>query len=420
MFFKSLNPTIQIRLFLLFISTMSTMTVLPYLIIYLSIQVGNIIAGILFLLVMFVNILGSILGGYISDRIGRKKIILLSEFTIFIGFIGAAFANSPEETFPYITFIFFLFIHFSTGAVNPVYQALIIDISKPEERRSIYTYSYWIRNLGIAIGSLIGAFLFFDYLFLLFLGVSVIALCIFFITYLFIQETYTPVKEKSEKKKHMSFRMLRSYTKVLSHRFFTVFSIASLLIVSVEEQLTNYIGVRLANEIYVPVQLVSFLSLEIDGVNLLGILKTENTLLVVAFTMLITQVIRTWNDRYVLLIGLLLFFSGYTVISISTTPSILIIAMLIASFGEMMYIPVKETMLSKIVPDHARSTYMALYSITVILGVSTAGILLIISSWLSPLALTSFIGFMGAVNLVLFFNLTKFEKSIIKQKEKTM
>ncbi len=399
---------------------MSTMTVLPYLIIYLSDQVGNVIAGILFLAVMFVNVLGSILGGYLSDRIGRKKIILLSEFIIFIGFIGAAFANSPGGTFPYVTFIFFLFIQFSTGAANPVYQALIIDISTPEERRVVYTYSYWIRNLGIAIGSLIGAFLFFDYIFLLFLGVSVIALCTFFITFLFIQETYTPVKEKKEEKKHMFFLMLRSYTKVLSHRFFTVFSIASLLIVSVEEQLTNYIGVRITNVINEPVQLVSFLSLEINGFNLLGILKTENTILVVVFTMLITQVIRTWNDRYVLLIGLLLFFSGYTIISISTTPYILIIAMLIASIGEMMYIPVKETMLSKMVPDHARSTYMALYSITVILGVSTAGIFMIISSWLPPLALTSLIGFMGAVCIVLFFNLTRIEKSIIKQNKKAM
>ncbi|WP_017187012.1 MFS transporter [Alkalibacillus haloalkaliphilus] len=315
-----LNPTIKIRLFLLLISTVSTMAVLPYIIIYFSGLVGTIITGILFLAVMFVNVLGSILGGYVSDKIGRKRIILLSEFTIFIGFVFAAFANSPLGTFPYATFVAFLVIQFSTGVGNPVYQALIIDISLPEERRVIYTYSYWIRNIGIAIGSMIGAFLFFNYIFPLFIGVAVASLCVFFITLLFIKETYTPAFEKVRENSYKSFLMFKAYIQILSHRFFAIFSIASLLIVSVEEQLTNYIGVRLANEIENPIPLAPFLLIEIDGVNLLGILKSTNTIIIVCFTILVTQLIKNCNDRSLLLIGLILFFGAYTVISISTTP----------------------------------------------------------------------------------------------------
>ncbi len=411
-----LNPMIKIRLFLLFISTMSTMTVLPYLIIYFSEFLGTYITGILFLVVMFVNVLGSILGGYISDRIGRKKIILVSEMTIFIGFVGAAFANSPWGVFPYATFVAFLLIQFSNGVANPVYQAFIIDITLPEERKVIYTYTYWIRNIGIAIGSVIGAFLFFTYIFPLFIGVAAAALCTFFITLLYINETYTPVTEKVTKKRTRGFPMLQAYIQILSHRFFTFFALASLLIVSVEEQLTNYIGVRLAKEINHPVPVGFFLSFEIDGVNLLGILKSTNTILVVCLSLLVTRLIKHYNDRYVLLIGLLLFFGAYTVISISTTPYILIIAMIIASVGEMIHIPVKQTMLSKIVPDHARSTYMAVYSIAVILGVSTAGIFLIISSWLSPFVLTLLIVSMGVWSTLIFFNLTKPESSLQQQR----
>lgn len=83
-----------------------------------------------------------------------------------------------------------------------------------------------------------------------------------------------------------------------------------------EEQLTNYIGVRLANTIDEPVPLG--FSFEVDGVNLLGILKAENTILVVCFTMIITKAFQKLYERNVLLIGLLLFVGGYTVISIST------------------------------------------------------------------------------------------------------
>lgn len=406
MSFQTLHVTIKLRLFLLFLTTVSTMTVLPYLIIYFANLKGSIITGLLFFFVMLANVSGSVVGGYVSDKIGRKKIILLSEFTVFLGFIGAAFSNSPWGVFPYVTFLFFILIQFSTGAATPVYQALIIDISSPNERKTIYTYAYWVRNIGIALGSMIGAFLFFSHLFYLFLGVAIASLCSVLITLFFIKETYVPLSVLKKQEVHSTVHVLRTYTKILSHRFFTVFSIASLLIVSVEEQLTNYIGVRLAKEISDPVPLTPFFPFNVDGVNLLGILKTENTILIVALTFLVSYMIRKWKDKNSLLLGLLLFFVGYTVISISTNPSTLLIAMFIASIGEVMHIPVKQAMLSTIVPDHARSTYMAVYTVAVILGVSTAGIFMIISNWLSPIILTAVIAIMGVVSITLFFQLT--------------
>ncbi|TFB15027.1 MFS transporter [Filobacillus milosensis] len=418
--FNSFDRTIQIRLWLMFISTTSTMSVLPYLIIYFSKQVGSLMTGILFLIVMISNVLGSVLGGYVSDKTGRKKVILLSELIIFVGYIGVALTNSTWGVYPYVTFLFFILIQFSHGLGNPVYQALIIDMSDPAERKFIYTYSYWLRNIGVAIGSMVGALLFFDYLFYLFLGVAVTTLFTFFITCLFIRETYVPVQKSNSQKGRRSFQMIRSYTNIMSHRIFMIFSMASLLIISVEEQLTNYIGVRLANEIPEPIQVVSFLSFKVDGVNLLGILKSENTILVVCFTMILTRFISKRNDRNVLLIGLFLFFAGFTIISYSQSPSVLVLAMFFASMGEIMYIPVSQAMLSNMVPNDARSTYMAFYSIAAIIGVSTAGVFMIISSWLPPLVLTTLIGIMGVVSITLFYNLIKTQsdqKNVHKHEE---
>ncbi|MDQ0271446.1 MFS transporter [Cytobacillus purgationiresistens] len=406
MSFTNFHPTIKIRLFLVFLTSLSTMAVMPYLIIYFSLQIGTFITGFLFFAVMAANVLGSVFAGYLSDQFGRKGIILWSEFIVFIGFLGAALVNSSWITSPYITFILFVFIQFSTGALTPVYQALIIDVSKPEERKSLYTYSYWLRNVGIAIGSMIGAFLFFDYLFYLLLGVALCTLFSIVITFFFIEETYTPTQQDTIQPTSSTFQMILNYKKVFTHKWFLVFSTASLLIVAVEEQLTNYIGVRLAREISEPIPITTFLSIKVDGVNLLGILKMENTMLVVCFTMLIVWLTRKLNDRFALLFGLLLFFSGYTVISASENPSILIIAMLVASIGEIIHIPVKQTMLASMVPDHARSTYLAMFSIATILGVSTAGIFLIISEWIPPLVLTFLIGMMGFISIALFYRMT--------------
>ncbi|SET64981.1 MFS transporter, DHA1 family, multidrug resistance protein B [Oceanobacillus limi] len=408
------HPVIRIRMILQFITTLATMSVLPFLIIFFSEQLGTFITGFLFICVMGANILGSFVGGYISDRIGRKKVIVLGEFIVCISFVGAALVNSPWYTYPYITFLLFIMIQFSTGATTPVYQALIIDVSNPDNRKSIYTYVYWLRNMATANGSMIGAFLFYDYHFYLFLGVAMCTLFSLVITYIYIEETYTPTKQiaTTTTMERMTIltrlnHVLQTYGKTFAHRFFLILTIATFLLVSVEEQLTNYIGVRLVDEIQDPVPFLPFLPFTVDGMNIVGMLKTTNTLIVVFCTMLITWLLRRVNEKLVLLTGLGLFFIGYTVISYSTLPLLLIIAMILASIGEIMYAPIQQTMLANTVPDNERSTYMAVYAVAAIFGVSTAGVFLIISSWIPPIVLTSIIAMMGLISTALLFQLTR-------------
>lgn len=408
------HPVIKMRLFLQFLTTMSTMAVIPYLIIFFSGQLGPFITGFLFLGVMFSNVVGTGLGGFISDRIGRKQIILIAESIVCLGFVGAAFANSTWFSSAYATFVLFIFIQLSTGAATPVYQALLIDVSNPENRKKIYTYSYWLRNMAAAIGSMIGAFLFMDYHFYLFIGVSLCTLLSVVLTFLFIHETYQPSKEKvaSFNPTKQPFSHLgKSVRSILANRFFFILTIAGFLLVSVEEQLTNYIGVRMDNEIKDPVSLVPFLSLEIDGVNLIGILKTVNSVIVVSCTLLIGWMVSRYQEQYVLMTGMILFFTGYVLISYQTIPWIVLLAMLIASIGEIMYAPIIQTMLANSVPDNKRSSFMAIYNIAAILGVSTAGVFLIISSWVPAMVMTSMMALMGMVSTFLMWNLLKNKES---------
>lgn len=280
--FWKFNRTIQIRLFLHFLTTMASMSVTPYLIVFFSKQLGTVVTGFMFLGVMAASVAGSFTGGYVADRIGRKKVIVACEAVVFVSFIGVAFVNSPWLQLPYVTFILFLFNNYCLGASGPAYQALIIDVSQPENRRAIFTASYWLNNLAVAIGGLVGAFLFDEHYFVLFLGVAVSMAISLTITLLFIQETYVPKKLASSdspkrKQKNAGFLgdVIGAYKEVLKHRVFLLFTVANLLIISVEEQLTNVIGLRLVREIPEPQQLFSFLALQVDGMNLLGLLKTE-------------------------------------------------------------------------------------------------------------------------------------------------
>jgi len=64
-----------------------------------------------------------------------------------------------------------------------------------------------------------------------------------------------------------------------------------------------------------------------------------------------------------------------------------------------------QTMLANSISDDKRSSYMALYSIAAILGVSTAGVFLIISSWVPAIVMTCMIGVMGLISTGLIWKL---------------
>ncbi len=399
--FRSFSQTIQIRLLLMFMAKLTTMMVIPYLIIYFSAKLGVITSGFMLIAVIMASVAGAMIGGPAADRIGRKKLILLFESIIIISYLGAALSNGSWGTSALATFLFFLMAQFSTGAVNPIYQALILDCSQPNERQEIYTYSYWLGNISVAIGSLLGAMLFNKFLFFLLLSVACTSLVAVIITIFFIQETMPRKTELRHTSKKLACR--KKLAKRLGERGFLTFSFASLLVVAMEEQLTNYLGIRFVQEIQKGEGVLILLSTEASGIEMLGLLKVENTVLVILFTLGIAKWTKKWSPYVTLLGGVLLFFIGYITLSISTTPFILIIGMFIASIGEVLYMPIKQTMLATIVPDHARSTYMSWYQIALLLGVCSAGAFLVISHWLSFTTMTFLFCLIGLGSVILFY-----------------
>lgn len=408
--FLSFSRTIQIRLTLQFFSTIGSMSILPYIIIFFSGHLGTTITGFMFVGVMGTNILGSLAGGYLSDLLGRKKVIVRAELIVSIGYALVAMMNSSWLNEPYITFILFLLIFVCSGMAGPAYSALIIDESTLENRRAVYTFSYWLNNLAVAVGGLIGAFFFQTYHFYLFLGMSLIALLSVIITIFFIEDNYRADEFKKQPDKTESkgslIEVSKVYGGVLKDRGFAALALANLFIIGVEAQLTNYIGVRLTDDLPKPVPLVTFLDTEVDGFNLVGILKAENTILVVCLTVVVTFLLKRLKDRSVLLAGVILFFGGYSIISFTSVPFVLILAMFIATLGELMHIPVKQTMLANMVPSHARSSYLAVYSLLSMSGTLIAGLFIFLYGRVPSLFLTIIFALMGIISFLIFWRLT--------------
>ncbi|HET7615393.1 MAG TPA: MFS transporter, partial [Bacillales bacterium] len=298
----------------------------------------------------------------------RKKLMAAADVMACLTFATIAFLNSPWFDLPYASFALFVVNMFFSGILGPVAQAMIIDVTDSQDRKFVFAFSYWAINLAVAVGGVLGAFLFPNHHFLLFLSVSGIYLLSLATTLIFIKESYFPAetaKEGEGEKGEGILAIFKSYAAVLGDKLFMVFVMCGILLFSLDQQLTNYIGVRLGE--HVPSQtLFSFDSFHfrVDGFKMLGFLQTENTLIVVAFTVVVGLLIKRFSDHGVLYAGIGLFTIGYFMLGLSADPWVLFAAMAVVSIGEVMYIPVMEAFLADIAPDDKRSSYMAINKFT--------------------------------------------------------
>lgn len=137
-----LHRTIKIRLLLQFATNLATMAITPFLAIYFSNLVGSAITGILIIVVLCSGLAGGLCGGFWSDKIGRKKLMIIAEVGMAITYLLIATVNSSWIVMPYVSFILFVVNMFFNGIYIPVSSAMIYDIVQEVERRFVFTVMY--------------------------------------------------------------------------------------------------------------------------------------------------------------------------------------------------------------------------------------------------------------------------------------
>ncbi|WP_077622786.1 MDR family MFS transporter [Sediminibacillus massiliensis] len=396
--FRDFHLNIKIRIVESFISRFVGSMIFPFMAIYLANHFGTKMAGVLLLVNVLVGIGVSFIGGYFSDQFGRRKIMLLAEVVRFSAFFTMMICNSPWIQAPFITFLMMTVHSVCWALAGPANQAMLIDVSTPDQRKLMYSIMYWANNLSIAVGGIIGAFLYQDHLFELFIGLSVVAGIVVLLVALFIQESYTPVTVRLKAAQHAG-RIFTNYKRVLQDRLFVLFVVAGVLVMSMEFQLTNYIGIRLSEEF--PSQ--RLLWWEIDGVKMMGFLRSENTILVALIALFAARVSGRLKDRSVLVTSCFLFTVGYGAISFSNNIWILFIMMIILTVGEVFRVPVEQSYMAAIPPDDARSSYMAFNNLKFNLGMLISSLTVTISAFLSTMLMALIITFVGFAGTLLYY-----------------
>ena len=136
-FFK-LHLNIRIRIFTSFLNRAAGTMIFPFMAIYFSERLGQGLAGILLQITLAAQVVMSVYGGYLSDRRGRKVIMISSLSIQFIALLVMTLANSSLLDSAWLTFAMMLVQSACNGMMSPAVDAMLIDVSTKEDRSFMY------------------------------------------------------------------------------------------------------------------------------------------------------------------------------------------------------------------------------------------------------------------------------------------
>ena len=326
--------------------------VLPFLVLYLTRERGLSAprAGLALAVYGAGAIIAAPIAGRISDRIGPLPImrwslmisgILLIVFPMIHGFAGIIA----------ITFVWAVV----TESFRPANLALIADIVTPAQRKPAYALTRLAINLGMSIGPAAAGFIAaksFTLIFMVDAATTIAAAVVLMFTPLAASRV---VKGMSEEPQPGRVRRLL----VLEDRRLLLFLGALFL--------TGFVFFQ--HEGALPLFLVNDLSL---SPAFYGALFTVNTVMIVFMEVPLNAATAHWPHARALSLGAFLFAVGSGALALANGPGMVIAAIVVWTFGEMMLFPQASAYVAELAPAHRRGEYMGAYSVAFSLAFAVA------------------------------------------------
>lgn len=377
---RDLPVNVHVRLWGSFLNRVAGSAVWPFLALYLTEAVSKTFSGLFLSAMVFVSFVFNVIGGYICDRLPRKKLLITLSYVESVFLILMAYAVYKEQIGLFLTAFTISLI--ATTLKRPALRALVQDSATVENRKLIYQLDYWLINLSIALGAAIGGLLYNDHKVLLFTILGFCSLLVATVYLIFIEETREYVNEKVHE--NVFKDLLYSYAEVSKDKPFVILVIGTIFIMCAEMSTSSYIAVRLS-ETFKTIYLFGF---EITGVRMFSMISVVNTLTVVTSTFFISKLVGRFNMKRMMMIGFVLYGIGYTVLTAANVWWLIIAAILIATFGELIYAPIRNAEELDLIPENKRGAYGAFSN----LGYNGADLLsklgIILGAYLNPFAMS--------------------------------
>lgn len=309
---------------------------LPFLALYLSNTHGihPVWIGITIGLSPLTGTIGGFIGGYYSDRYGRKKVML---WTIFVwGLVYFGFSQASHIGM-------FMALNALNGLCRsffePASQAMMADLTSTDKRKRVFSLRYTAINIGASVGPLLGVYIAHFSTSLPFILTGLMYLLYGGILYITINRYgihhTTPV--------HQSL-ILDALMITWKDKTLLLLILGGILInigySQIDSNLPQYIQKSFSN-----------------GVELFAKLIALNAVLVIILQIPLSFLSEKWPVLRVMILGSILFAVGFASFGLVTTTSGMMVAMGIVTIGEIFIFPSTSVFIDQIAPEHQKGTY---------------------------------------------------------------
>jgi MFS family permease len=329
-----------------FIDRIGGALLFPFFALYLTskFKVGMTEVGVLFAVFSLSSFIGVILGGALSDRMGRKGMLIFSLISTSLSSVIMGLVNSMAA---FYTLALIEGIFTETG--GPARQAMVADLLPEEKHAQGYGIIRVAFNLSVTIGPAIGGFLAARSYLSLFISDAVISLISAIIVWRAMPET-KPQLQPGVPQESMA-EAFRNYSHVLRDTLFMLFLLAGILIGFVYMNMNTTLGVYLRDS---------------HGVAeaRYGLILSLNAAMVVLFQFPITRRIEGLPPMLMMALGAALYAIGFAMYGFVSIYSLFLLAMVIITVGEMLIAPVSQALVARFAPEDMRGRYMAVFGFT--------------------------------------------------------
>ncbi len=322
---------------------------IPFIAIYFHSELGIslIEIGLFFGVTAIIRATTQAMAGELSDRLGRYSLMVTAQLIRTFIFFVTAIAIYYESGFLVLGSLLILNAIF--GAIfQPAAQAAVADLVEFKDRIDAYAVVRVAGNFGWALGPGIGGFVAASSYSTLF----IISGCMTLISGLIIAKYLSGIKPQGNNNGLLKLKDIFTYKGnelILKFVFyvFVIYLVFAQLIAPFSLYSVELIGISKAQ---------------------LGILFMLNGLMVAAFQLPTTRLIKKFRLTSQLALGSIIFACGYIFVGFSTTFVLFIIAMVFITMGENCVSPPALALTANLAPEGRTGRYMGIYGFAVTFG----------------------------------------------------
>lgn len=358
----ALPPKFRVLVAASFIDRIGGTMLFPFFALYVTrrFNVGMTEAGLLLGIFGLTGLIGSVVGGALADKIGRKKLIIFGLLSSAAGSVGMGLVDSLGAFYALAAVSGLL-----NSVAGPAYGAMVADMLPEEQRSEGFGLLRVAGNLAWILGPTLGGLLAAQSYLYLFLADAVTSTITAAIAFRMLPETKPEPQAGAETQSFL--RTIAGYGVVARDGLFVAFIIASVLMGIVYQQMYSTLAVYLSQVHGLPDRNY-------------GLLLSIDAFVVVLFQFPVTSLTKKYAPMLMMALGTALYMVGFTMYGFVAGMAMFVVAIVIITFGEMIVIPVSQALAARFAPEAMRGRYMAFFevswSIPSMIGPAAAGLIM--------------------------------------------